>query len=134
MAKVKGVDVYLKINTGTVGAPVWTQVGGQKDATFDRAAAGIDVTDKDSQGWEESLVGKKNWAFSFNAFLIEDDAGFLEIEKAWEDGEIKQFQLITPAHTYQGYALIEGLSTSGPEADASSVSFTLKGTAALAKT
>lgn len=133
MGKIKGVDVYLKVNTGTEGSPVWTKVGGQKDATFDRGAGTIDVTDKDSGGWEEHLIGNRNWSISFDAFLIEDDAGFLEIEAAY-DGELqKQYQIITPAHTYMSKATIEALSMTGPQAEAGSVSFTLKGTSSLAK-
>lgn len=134
MPKVKGNDVYLKVNTGTEGAPVWTKVGGQKDATFDRGAGTIDVTDKDSQGWEENLSGLRNWGISFDAFIIEDDAGFLEIEDSFDNQLQKQFQIITPGHNYMGKATVESLSMSGPLGDAGVVSFTLKGTSSLAKT
>lgn len=134
MGKIKGVDVYLKVNTGTEGAPVWTKVGGQEDASFPRGATGIETTDKDSQGWEESIVGINNWSFSFPAFLIEDDAGFLEIENAYDNHEIKQYQFITPTHTYQGKARIEDLTITGPKGDVVKVSFTLVGTSALSKT
>lgn len=133
MAKIKGTDVYLKVNTGTEGSPVWTKVGGQKDATFDRGTSTIDVTDKDSSGWEENLPGTRNWSISFDAFLIEDDAGFLEIEGAHDDNLQKQFQIITPTHTYMGKATVEGLSFAGPDGDASVVSFTLHGTSSLQK-
>jgi len=134
MAKIKGNDVYLKVNTGTEASPVWTKVGGQKDATFDRGAGTIDITDKDSQGWEENLPGLRNWSISFDAFIIEDDAGFLEIEDSFDNQAQKQFQIITPGHTYQGKATVESLSMSGPLGDAGVVSFNLKGTGSLAKT
>ena len=134
MAKVKGKDIYIEVNTGTVGAPVWTKVGGQKSCTIDRGTAAIDVSDKDSNEWEESLAGYKNWSIPFDAFLIEDDAAYLEIETSYEGGIIDQYRISTPAHVYIGYALIEGLSMGAPDGDASVVSFTLKGTAALAKT
>lgn len=133
MAKIKGTAIYLKVNTGTEGSPVWTKVGGQKDATFDRGGATIDVTDKDSAGQEEHLPGVRNWGISFDAFLIEDDAGFLEVETAYEAGEQKQFQVVTPAFTYMGKASIESLSMSAAQADAGVCSFSLKGTAGLAK-
>lgn len=128
--KVKGTDVYLEVWTGA-----WTKVGGQKGATIDRGASSIDVTDKDSGGWEESLVGRKNWAISFDAFLIEaaDDPGYLQIESAWLAGTSQNFRITTPNHTYTGTALVEGLSFTGPDGDASTISFTLKGTAALVK-
>lgn len=134
MGKIEGNDVYLKVNTGTEASPVWTKVGGQKDATFDRGAGTIDTTDKDSEGWEENLPGLRNWSISFDAFIIEDDAGFLEIEDSFENRVQKQFQIITPGHTYQGKATVESLSMSGPLGDAGVVSFGLKGTGSLAKT
>lgn len=134
MAKIEGTEVYLKVNTGTEGSPVWTKVGGQKDATFDRGMATMDTTDKDSQGWEEHLPGRRNWSISFDAFLIEDDAGFLEVEDAFDNKEQRQFQVITPGHTYMGKASIEGLSVTAPDGEAVSASFTLKGTGALQKT
>lgn len=134
MAKVKGLNIYLKVNTGTVGSPTWTKVGGQKDATFDRGHATIDTTDKDSGGDEEHLVSTRNWSISFDAFLIEDNAGFLEVEAAFDAGTLKQFQVITPAATYMGTASVESLSISAALGDASVASFSLKGSAALAKT
>lgn len=134
MAKIKGLNIYLKVNTGTVGSPTWTKVGGQKDATFDRGAATIDTTDKDSGGDEEHLPSTRNWSISFDAFLIEDNAGFLEVESAYDAGELKQFQVITPAAVYMGLASVESLSIAAALGDAGIASFTLKGSAALAKT
>jgi len=129
-SKVKGEDIYLEIWTGT-----WTKVGGQKDITIDRAAGGIDTTDKDSGGWEESLPGNRNWGISFDAFHIEgpNDPGFLQFETHFEAQSIGKFRLTTPGNTYTGNARIEGLSQSGPLTDASVISFTLKGTGALVK-
>ena len=129
MAKIKGKNVYVEVHTG-----VWTKLGGQKDVSIDRGASSIDVTDKDSAGWEEKLVGNKNWSVSFDAFLIEDDAGLLQIESDFEADNIQNYRITTPAHVYTGHALIEGLSISGALADAGGVSFTLAGTAALVKT
>lgn len=134
MAKVKGTDIYLKVNTGTEASPVWTKVGGQKDATFDRGTATMDVTDKDSGGDEEHLPGVRNWSVGFDAFLIEDNAGFLEVETAFDAGEQKQFQIITPAYAYMGKATVESLSMSGPLGDVGVCSFSLKGTGSLSKT
>jgi len=133
MAKVSGTDIYVKVNTGTEGSPVWTKVGGQKDASLSRGAGTVDETDKDSGGWEEKAQGNKNWSVSFDMFLIEDDAGFLEIEGSYDSGNQKQFQLITPTKTYAGKAVVTGLEISGPEGDKSVASFTLEGTGSLTK-
>jgi len=136
MGKIKGMDIYLWVNTGTEEAPSFAKVGGQKDATFDRGSGTIDVTSKDSAGNEENLPGIRNWSLSFDAFLIETpiDPGFSEIETAYDAGEQRQFQIKTPTYTYQGKATIEGLSVAASLGDAGIASFSLKGTAALAKT
>lgn len=136
MGKVKGIDIYLKVNTGTEVSPVWTKVGGQTGADFPRGLGTMDVTDKDSGGDEEHLPGNRNWAVSFDAFLIEDDAGFLEIENAFnaDPPTQLQFQIITPGFAYMGKATVEALSISAAQDAASVAAFTLKGTAGLTKT
>lgn len=133
MGKVKGLDIYLKVNAGTEGAPNYQKVGGQKDATFDRGQSTIDVTDKGSEGNEEHLPGIKNWSISFDAFLIEEDEYWQDIENSFDAQTQLLYQIITPTHTYTGKATVESLSMTGPLADAGVVSFTLKGTAALTK-
>ena len=136
MGKVKGIDIYLKVNTGTEVSPVWTKVGGQTGADFPRGLATMDVTDKDSGGDEEHLPANRNWSVSFDAFLIEDDAGFLEIENAFNANPPTQlqFQIITPGFAYMGKATVESLSIAGAKGDAAVASFTLKGSGALTKT
>jgi len=136
MAKVKGIDVYLKVNTGTVGSPVWQKIGGQSGADFPRGLATMDVTDKDSGGDEEHLPGNRNWSVSFDAFLIEDNAGFLEIEDSYraDPPTQLQYQIITPGFAYMGTATVESLSISAAQDAASVAAFTLKGTGGLTKT
>ena len=134
MAKFKGAAVFVYVNTGTEGSPTWTTVGGQREATFDRGSAVIDVTDKDSGGDEEHLVGDRNWGISFGAFLIEDDAGWLEVETSFGAGTQKQYQFRTPGFNYMGKASVESLSLVGAKGDAGVASLTLKGTGALGKT
>lgn len=134
MAKFKGAAVFVYINTGTEGSPVWTKVGGQREATFDRGAGVIDTTDKDSGGDEEHLADDRNWGISFGAFLIEDNAGWLAVESAFDGSLQKQYQFRTVGFNYMGKATVESLSIAGAKGDAGVASFTLKGTGALAKT
>jgi predicted secreted protein len=134
MAKIKGSSVFVYVNTGTEGSPVWTKVGGQKEATFDRGSSVIDVTDKDSGGNEEHLPGERNWGISFGGFLIEDDAGWLEVEGAYDAGVQKQYRFVTPGFAYMGKATVESCSLAGAKGDAGVASLTLKGTGALTKT
>lgn len=72
--------------------------------------------------------------FSFDALLIEDDLGWLEIERAYNASEQRPFKFITPGYDYVGTATIESLSIAAPDAEVTVVSLTLKGTGALSKT
>lgn len=133
MGKVKGLDIYLMVNAGTPAAPNYQKVGGQKDATFNRGLSTIDTTDKDSQGHETHLPGIRNWSISFDAFLIEADQYWLDIEDSYNAGTQLLYQIITPGHSYTGTATVESLNMTGPLAEAGVVAFTLKGTGALTK-
>ena len=126
MPKIKGLDVYIKVNTGTEGTPVWTKVGGQRGATITASLTDIDVTDKDNQGWQEKLAGLRSFDIEFDAFLIEDDAGYVEVKKGfWERKEL-HCQVITPAKTYTGKFLLAEMPIEAPHDDAVTVAFTLK--------
>jgi len=131
LEKTKGTDVYLMVD---VGSEAWRKVGGQKDATFDRGVGTMDITNKNSAGDEEHLIGNKNWGISFDALLIEDDEGWLAIEAAYDAGTQLPYKFVTPGFDYKGKATVEALSISAPDADASVASLTLKGTGALTKT
>lgn len=130
LEKTKGTDVHLSVDVGT-GA--WRVVGGQKDATFDRGAGTMDITNKQSAGDEQHLVGNRNWSFSFDALLIEDDEGWLAIEAAYDAGEQLDYKFITPGFDYQGKATVEAMGIAAPDAEVTVVSLTLKGTGALEK-
>lgn len=133
MGKVKGIDIYVEVNTGTEQSPVWTKVGGQGDATLTRSAATIDITDKDSQGWEEALLGNRSAELEFDAFLIEDDTGFATLEEAFENGTEVDLRLTTPANTYRGMFLITDMPIEAPKDDAATISFSLKANGAITK-
>lgn len=126
MPKVKGTDIYIKVNTGTEGSPVWTKVGGQKDASMTPNLGTVDVTDKDSQGWEEFLAGNRSIDIEFDSFLIETDAGYLEMVKGFWETKTLMLQVITPAKTFQGKFMLTKGPYKGPEGGAATVSFSLK--------
>lgn len=57
MPPVNGSEVLIQVNTGTVAAPVWTTVGGQRDASISGSLALIDASSKDSRN-EVVLAGR----------------------------------------------------------------------------
>lgn len=131
MPGVSGVDFLVKINTGTDAAPVWTTVGGQKGATLNLGGKDIDITSKDSAGWEEHLVGPRNWKISFDAMYVEDDAGYIALENAYMNGSIVMVALTTPSgKKYSGKATVT-LDLDAPSDNAAGLKGTLNGTGPL---
>ena len=133
MTKIRGTDIYVEVNTGTEETPTWIKVGGQGDATLTRSMGTIDVTDKDSQGWEEVLIGNRTAELEFDAFLIEDDAGFEALETAFEDRTEVDLRLTTPTQTYRGKFILTEFPIEAPKDDSATISFTLKANGAIAK-
>lgn len=80
--KVAGVDVLLKIKKeeGTFVA-----VGGQKGASLSRSAETIDVSDKTSGGWAESIMGLKSWSVDCEGFVVLGDEAYELLEGAFEN-------------------------------------------------
>jgi len=139
MAKVKGQDIYVSVNTGTPSEPTWTKVGGQKDATISFSQDPVDLTDKDSGGWKERELGNREVTVDFDSFLIEDDAGWTELKKGLVTGtgvehEKVNCKIETPGYEYVGDFIMTGLSISGPNEDAGTVSFSLISDGEIAET
>ena len=125
MAKTRGTDVYVEVNTGTHVTPVWTKVGGQKKAKLAFKHTPMNVTDKDSGGFEESLTGNRGASCDFDNFLIENDAGFTQLKTGIIGTTIGlvEARLKTPSHYYTAYWTIDGLDIEGDVKDASPASF-----------
>lgn len=125
MAKVKGKAVYVSVYI----TDTYVKVGGQKDASMSIAQDALETTDKDSLGWKEKELGNREVTVDFDAFLIEDNAGWLELKKGLinlaADHQKCNCQVDTPAYKYTGNFVMSGLSMSGPGEDMSTVSFSL---------
>jgi len=131
MAKVKGKDIYVSVYK----TDAYYKVGGQKDASMNISQEPMDSTDKDSGGWKEQELGNRQVTVDFDAFLIEDNAYWLELKKGLinlaTDHQKCQCQIDTPAFKYYGYFVMTGLSMSGPNEDMATVSFSLSSTGAF---
>lgn len=134
MAGVTGVDFILAINTGTSGSPVYTDIGGQRNATLNLGLGTTDVTTKDSSNWEESLPTIRNWSIDFDALLLETDTGFLEVEDWYMNRTQLQVRFTTAAsNTYTGNVTVTSVSMETPHDGEAVISGTLQGTGALTK-
>ena len=129
-----GVDILLKVNTGTEILPVWTIAGGQRGATLNMEGEGVDVTSKDLFGWSAELPGVNSWSIDFDGLYIENDAAFAELESAWRNRALIAVQIAMPGGIlYNGKGRIS-LSIDAPYDDAATCSGNIVGYGELNKT
>lgn len=133
--KIAGADVLLKVKDTALGT--YTTVGGQKGCSLKRQAEAIDVTDKTSGGWTESIMGTKSWSVDCDGFVSLGDAGFELLHTAFENRtsllvEIKVGD--ADGYTYTGTAIITDFPEEYPSDDAVTFSLSLQGASALVRT
>jgi TP901-1 family phage major tail protein len=125
MAKVKGIDVVLKIGANTLG--------GQRNATLNRSAELIEVTDKTSTGqWKENVSGYKEWSVDCDGLYVVSDTAYGALVTAFNAGTAVTITLTDSSTiTYTGSAYITDFPLEAPYDDAVTYSVSLTGTGAL---
>ncbi|HUM33626.1 MAG TPA: phage major tail protein, TP901-1 family [Candidatus Saccharicenans sp.] len=135
MPKIRGKDIYVEVNTGTEQSPVWTKIGGATDATIDMSAEGIDVTDKDGEGWADTLIGIKSVEVSSEHFMLDSDAGYSELEDAYLNDTMLDLRFtVSTTKFFRGKFQVTKLSIKGPLKEAGTVSVSFKLSGALSTT
>lgn len=130
--KIAGVDVLLKIKKG--GS--FVVVGGQKGASLSRSAETIDVTDKTSEGWSESIVGLKSWSVDCDGFVTLGDVGFEALHEAFDNRQALDIEIKVgneTGYTYTGSVVITDFPEEYPQDDAVSFSLSLAGASKLTR-
>lgn len=130
--KVAGVDVLLKVKKGGAFVPV----GGQKGCSLSRSASTIDVTDKTSGGWSESLVGIKSWSLECEGFVTLGDEGFTLLVDAFDNRTPLEVEIKVgedSGYTYTGSVVITDFPEEYPQDDAVSFSLSLAGASPLVR-
>ena len=130
--KVAGVDVLLKVDIDGVKKPI----GGQKGASLSRSAETIDVSDKTSGGWSESIMGLKSWSLDCEGFVTLGDEGFEHLHTAFDERKPLSVELKVggaEGYTYTGEVVITNFPEEFPMDDAISYSLTLQGASPLVR-
>jgi len=127
--KVPGIDVLLYVDTDTTGtAPNYVVLGGQGDATLNREAEEIDVSDKTSGAYGDYLTGRKTWSIECDGFIVDGDQAFNTLENAYENRQTLKVELRFPSgKTYSGEVIITEFPLEFPQDDGASFSLTLVG-------
>lgn len=125
---MRGVEVLVKVNTGTEAVPAYTAILGQKGGTFSRGYDTIDLTSKDNAGWADSDYGNGNWSVSVDGNLEEADPALDALDAAFLAAETVKVQFVFPSgKAYEGDAVITDFSFEAPHDDVASYSLELTG-------
>lgn len=131
--KVAGVDVLLKVKKDLL----YVAVGGQKGASLSRSSETIDVSDKNSGGWSEAIMGMKSWSLDCEGFVCLGDEGFELLHTAFDNREALEVEIKvgeTGGYTYTGKVIISDFPEDYAQDSAVTYSLSLQGASALTRT
>lgn len=132
-------DWEFHLNTGTVGAPVWTEVKGINTWSHAPASADADTTTFDDEGRRSHMKASRGDAFTLTGLYQEDPADGSrdpgqEAVEAWADelgpDSLKQFRITSPGGTTKTFLASAQVTTGGGGNDAAtawSVAITVSG-------
>ncbi|MCP8970572.1 phage major tail protein, TP901-1 family [Ectobacillus ponti] len=130
----RGLDFIIKVNTGTIASPTWTTVAAQRGGTLKRDADTLDLTTKDSAGWQELDYGLRSWGIEADGLLVENDAGYLALENAYMTRtKVQVFAQTAAGSKYQGMAVLKSFPIEMPYDDSATYKVTFEGSGALQK-
>lgn len=124
--KFKGIDFLISVGE--------KPLGGQRGCTLNRSADTLDVTSKDSEGWQENLSGLKNWGVDTDGLIVENDEAYGLLEDAYMEGMEVDVTVMTPlGGSYKGKAIITDFPIEAPYDDAATYSVSFTGSGKLSK-
>lgn len=106
-------------------------LAGQRGATLNRSSEVIDVTNKVSNGWKESISAVKEWSIDCDGIFVKDDAALMELEKAFNEGTEVTVKIGNEDFGYTGKALITDFPLDAPYDDVMTYSMALQGNGPL---
>lgn len=125
---VVGKDYLLYLNTGTIDAPKWELIGGQRSSDLSRSGDTIDTSSKSSGSWGGGMVGTLTWSIDLDAIVVLNDNAAGMLECAFSSRKQVNIKLERPDGTYYaGWGAITDLSISTPHDDVAGISGTITG-------
>jgi hypothetical protein len=107
--KVLSRDFKIYANTGTEGAPTWTQVKGLGDdgIAISPSSSDVDFADADDAGWEKPVIIKRGYSVALKGDRLEAadgtrDPGQAAVEAMQDQmglAGLLQFKIASPATT-----------------------------------
>lgn len=127
----KGIDVLIKVNTGTESSPEYTTAAGFRSNRVTFSGNGIDVTSGDSPGrWREMIAahGTRNMDLSGDGVLKINSPDTIEPlrEAAFDTGIIKAEGEVPGLGTFSGDFYLSQMEFAGNHDGEATYSFTLQ--------
>lgn len=123
---INGADVLLQANTGTEAAPVWTNVGSQRDVSISESVAAIDASSKDSRA-ARVRGGRYSSSISLDALYVPTNAAYTTLRTAFRAGTLIRVRVTeSGVGTEQASVLITDIERSYPDQGESTISIDLE--------
>ena len=133
MSEKIGYDFILKVNTGTVGVPVWTEIASGRGLSFNPNTDVIDVSSKAGRN-RQFLSGMNSETISCEAMFIRSGSDFTTLQTAQRAGsriqvmraESAVHQDGSPANVEWAYAYITSMPQDFPYDGPATISIELQ--------
>lgn len=138
--QVPATEVHVDVNTGTSGAPTWTEIKGLLTVTFTESEQEIDTTTMDSVDNDEHAIIRRGKELALDGRYLRDDTtnardpgqakveGYAKLTKRAAEGE---FRLRWPDGENEKFiGTVRGGSIGGGHNDMVSWAYTVKRTGA----
>lgn len=129
MAGMNGTAYLVQVNTGTVGVPIWTTVGAQRDTTVSESLGTVDTSSKDSNN-QEILPGRYSATLSFDHLYVPGQPEHTLLRDAIRNRtlvQVREFLNGSPGVVGSGYLTSRSQSFPDQGEAVVSVEFTLTG-------
>ena len=94
----RGIDIVLYINN--------QPVAGQQGASLNRSMAPIDITNRITGDWTESMIGLRNWRVVCNGLYVVNAESLQALEDAFMNNDEVSVAIVTGNKNYFGRVLI----------------------------
>ncbi|TCN25483.1 phage tail tube protein [Mesobacillus foraminis] len=123
----KNVKILLEVNTGTDVAPVWTPVGGQRNANLSESVEELDLTTEDSEGAQEFEAGLYSAEITCDGLYVPTATGYTALKTAFRNKEKIKARLQEDGQpTEMANCIITSMETDAPYDGESTYSATLR--------
>ena len=119
----RGIDAIVYIDD--------KPVGGQKNCILNRMMTPINITNKITGEWSDSIAGLKSWNLTCQGMFIKDEESFDKLEQAFYDGEKIKIKMSDNSRSYEGEALIVNFPITATYNDTFAYSITFIGAGEL---